>query len=168
MVPNNFWKLVAKSAAVIAIATFAVAGNARLAAAQQWTPWMDRDNPSGVGDFETVTGFTPPPCNGHPAQIQCRFVKTKAPVTDNMNGGQYHCNLNGGWCANGTPPGTTCQDIEVRFSCSNCKENETESTIPGSDAKYCCNPKLGGPKFCCTQERTQRDERMTPVPEQHE
>ncbi|MEZ5479051.1 MAG: hypothetical protein R3E95_16690 [Thiolinea sp.] len=71
-----------------------------------WTPWFDRDNPSGVGDYETTSALL---------KIECRFKDNHQNITDNSHAG-YHCNIEkGGWCKNNVPLGNKCKDIEVRF-----------------------------------------------------
>jgi hypothetical protein len=80
------------------------------------TPWFDRDDPSGVGDYEdTVNLF----------QLRCRLKGVDGPagvVEEGKVGGVatpgYHCKLpTGGWCVNAeTAGGNSCKDIEVRYS----------------------------------------------------
>ncbi|HEY5837814.1 MAG TPA: hypothetical protein VIT19_02185 [Pyrinomonadaceae bacterium] len=71
------------------------------------TPWLDRDNPSGVGDYETIKDLL---------QVSCRFKATGQPVTQGNPVG-YHCNIpEGGWCKNNNPAGLSCKDMEVMFS----------------------------------------------------
>ncbi len=70
------------------------------------TPWFDRDNPGGVGDYETTR---------HLLSIECRFKGGNAPISENSPAG-YHCNIaEGGWCKNNNPAGLACQDMEVKF-----------------------------------------------------
>ena len=70
------------------------------------TPWLDRDRPSGVGEYETTKDLL---------KIECRFKETKAPVTQGSPAG-YHCNVTeGGWCKNNDPAGLHCKDMEVRY-----------------------------------------------------
>jgi len=70
------------------------------------TPWLDRDRPSGVGEYETTKDLL---------KIECRFKDDKSPVTQGSPKG-YHCNVTeGGWCKNGDPAGLTCRDMEVKY-----------------------------------------------------
>ena len=70
------------------------------------TPWLDRDKPSGVGEYETTKDLL---------KIECRFKGTHQPVTQGSPVG-YHCNVTeGGWCKNNEPAGVKCQDMEVRY-----------------------------------------------------
>ena len=167
---HNFWKVLAKSAAVIAIAAFAVFGNAPTAAADPWGPWLDRDDPTATGDWETTKDHNP--CNGRtPAQIQCRVKGTNQMVTEGqtIDGVVYHCNAaNGGWCVNPTPGKVQCKDLEVRYKCDNCRDGEWvlpgSAVTPKSDTNYCCEDKGRRDRFCCTPERKPRAETMS-VPE---
>ena len=72
------------------------------------TPWLDRDKPSGVGEYETTKGLL---------KIECRFkAAPNAIITEGSPVG-YHCNVTeGGWCKNNVPPGFRCGDMEVRFT----------------------------------------------------
>ena len=72
------------------------------------TPWLDRDRPSGVGEYETTKDLL---------KIECRFKKDHSPVTQGSPAG-YHCNVTeGGWCKNGEAAlgGKPCQDMEVKY-----------------------------------------------------
>src|SRR5438128_1451801 len=100
-----------------------------------WTKWLDRDDPSGVGDFEDLVNLVSQACK-RPTAIQCRDKKTQklwgwqtlpnSPV--NTAGPGYSCLASGssagGICQNAKtrPPGTqsnpTCMDSEVRFCCA--------------------------------------------------
>jgi hypothetical protein len=71
------------------------------------TRWLNRDQPSGVGDYETTTDHL---------KIKCRFKATGIAITDGAPVG-YRCNVpEGGWCKNNDPAGLKCQDMEVMFS----------------------------------------------------
>jgi Mucin-2 protein WxxW repeating region len=73
------------------------------------TPWLDRDNPGGVGDFELTQ---------HLLQITCRYKVGGAAVTTGSPAG-YNCVLPmGGWCTNAQTvvPNAPCKDIEVQFT----------------------------------------------------
>ena len=71
-----------------------------------WTPWFDRDGPSGSGDWETTSDIL---------KIECRFKGTNQPITTNSPAG-YTCNIkSGGICKNNIPKGNKCKDMEVRF-----------------------------------------------------
>lgn len=87
-----------------------------------WTAWLNRDNPSGTGDFETLADFRK---NGqvctNPKQIQCRLRVSKQLVKTGLVNGreQYVCDVaTGGVCDNRRQsPGVRCSDYEVRFLC---------------------------------------------------
>jgi hypothetical protein len=71
------------------------------------TPWLDRDNPSGKGDYEGTK---------HHLSLSCRLKGNQQAVTTGNPQG-YHCELpRGGWCVNNQVPGSSCKDMEVRFS----------------------------------------------------
>ncbi|XP_013401813.1 cartilage intermediate layer protein 1 [Lingula anatina] len=89
-------------------------------ACAKWTPWMDRDNPSGNGDAEHVgpTGFNP--CSGHePIDIQCRVTGTNQPWDQTGQVIKVKCTSSEGFvCENSDQPsGEFCKDYEVRFLC---------------------------------------------------
>lgn len=89
--------LVAAFSALCAVSSMAMAGS---------TPWLDRDDPSGVGDWEQTRDHL---------KIQCR-LKGGAPIPAGAPG--YHCGLpKGAWCENAkTKPINSCKDIEVKFT----------------------------------------------------
>ncbi|HEY6232435.1 MAG TPA: hypothetical protein VIW64_14330 [Pyrinomonadaceae bacterium] len=72
------------------------------------TPWLNRDLPSGVGDYETTSDLL---------QIACRFTASPQQAITEGSPLGYHCNIKeGGWCKNNTPAGLACKDMEVKFS----------------------------------------------------
>jgi hypothetical protein len=72
------------------------------------TPWLNRDLPSGVGDYETIKDQL---------KVACRFkANPQTAITEGSPAG-YHCNIpDGGWCKNNDPAGLGCKDMEVMFS----------------------------------------------------
>src|SRR4051794_7902575 len=91
-------------ALALGLAALAVLTGAALPGA---TPWLNRDLPSGVGDYETTSDHL---------QIACRFKTNGNAITEGSPLG-YHCNIKeGGWCKNNSPAGLVCQDMEVKFS----------------------------------------------------
>lgn len=80
-------------------------------------PWLDRDNPSGVGDFETLANFVAAGlvCP-FPVSIECETVdgidwhRTGEVVTCSDSTGLVCLNAN-------QPAGVTCSDYRVRFRC---------------------------------------------------
>lgn len=80
-----------------------------------WTPWLNRDAPSGVGDFETLPDFgSQVPCSS-PIAIQCQ---TLAGVDYTLTGEVYSCTpASGGICRNSDQPDGACMDYQVRFLC---------------------------------------------------
>ena len=82
-------------------------------AAGGWTDWLDRDDASGSGDWETLSSFTGVCAN--PTAIQCR-------ATDGtywtQTGEILACDRNTGlFCVNANQSDGMCEDYEVRFFC---------------------------------------------------
>ena len=92
-----------------------------------WTPWLNRDRPSGRGDYETIRNFhreQPRVVCPNPVGIQCRDTRTRRSYE--TTGQRYHCEIDftpdgvfgGGWCVNGEQSGNRrCRDYQVRYLC---------------------------------------------------
>ncbi|XP_077396775.1 mucin-5AC-like [Festucalex cinctus] len=86
-----------------------------------WTPWLDRDNPSGLGDFETLPDLhkeNPWKICKHPIQIE---VQTTSGNSLGSTGDViYAADTDVGFvCRNcDQPEGSHCTDYQVRFLCS--------------------------------------------------
>lgn len=106
-----------------------------------WTPWLDRDNPSGEGDFEGLGDHQAAgnACE-NPVRIQCRTVTGHVPwrATDDT----YYCDLRsgdeaapGGVCRNAeqTTGDKYCEDYEVRFLCPSSELKEATEHMPAAD-----------------------------------
>lgn len=79
-----------------------------------WTAWLNRDAPSGNGDYETRADFVPAVC-ASPLAIQCQ---TTAGVDWTLTGEVYSCTPSvGGVCINANQPDGSCMDYRVRFLC---------------------------------------------------
>ena len=79
-----------------------------------WTSWLNRDAPSGAGDYETRADFVPAVC-ANPISIQCQTV---AGVDWTQTGEVYSCTpATGGVCVNASQPDGSCMDYRVRFLC---------------------------------------------------
>ncbi len=79
-----------------------------------WTAWLDRDDPSGAGDYETRVDFGAAVC-ANPIAIQCQ---TLAGVDWTQTGEVYSCTAAaGGVCVNSSQPDGACMDYRVRFLC---------------------------------------------------
>lgn len=79
-----------------------------------WTAWLDRDNPSGTGDWETLNSFAGV-CD-EPVAIQCR-AKDKTYWTQTTDVG-VTCERDSGLaCRKVDQVDNTCEDYEVRFFC---------------------------------------------------
>ena len=79
------------------------------------TNWLDRDNPSGKCDCETLKDFSPYQTCRNPSGAECREKNTGQDWQD--VGQVMQCNARvGGVCWNSANPGQ-CKDYEVRFIC---------------------------------------------------
>ncbi|XP_013398042.1 mucin-5AC [Lingula anatina] len=90
-----------------------------------WSPWYDRDNPSGLGDYENLhaqkkRGYV---CGGcKPIAAQCR-VKGTTNVFTRWSGTApnklvIHCSPTKGLvCVNSQQGGGSCKDYEIRYLC---------------------------------------------------
>lgn len=84
-----------------------------------WTAWLNRDDPSGTGDWETLDDFRAAGinvCNGAaPIGIDCA---TLAGVDYRNAGEVYSCTRgSGGICQNALQNDGACLDYQVRFLC---------------------------------------------------
>ena len=81
-----------------------------------WTQWLNRDGPSGVGDYELLGNFvTMGQACPNPLAVQCQ---TLSGVDWTQTGEVYTCNTTqGGFCVNGSQPDGQCLDYRVRFLC---------------------------------------------------
>ncbi|XP_056305264.1 uncharacterized protein si:dkey-205h13.2 [Danio aesculapii] len=83
------------------------------------TPWFDRDNPGGMGDYEplslTPTAFPQQVC-AQPIAIEVSTI-TGTPVLPTGNHFQTFDPLLGFECVNDFQNGWTCQDYKVRYKC---------------------------------------------------
>ena len=82
---------------------------------EQWTEWKDRDNPSGSGDWETLSSF-PDVCDA-PIDIECQ---TTAGLDWTATGEVVRCEPQVGLvCKNVDQSDSYCEDYKVRFLCPN-------------------------------------------------
>lgn len=81
-----------------------------------WTAWLDRDNPSGNGDYELLTDFVAAgQVCANPIGIAC---ETTTGIPHTQTGEVYSCSVtNGGTCVNANQPDGACLDYRVRFLC---------------------------------------------------
>eukprot|EP00899_Mesostigma_viride_P008447 jgi/Mesvir1/17603/Mv08833-RA.2 len=120
-----------------------------------WTPWINVDNPSGLGDWEllssavlprstdiagsTTTGTPQPVCLGEtPTRIQCRRVRDGAHWhTLAAFNGTYVCSTEvGGRCDNAAQV-TPCEDFEIRVQCPPLRGTGDQLFTPDGIA-VCC------------------------------
>ncbi|CAB4000911.1 Hypothetical predicted protein, partial [Paramuricea clavata] len=94
-------------------------------AASYWTHWLDRDHPSGTGDYELYHAFVNrdnrPPCRSgyKPVGADCRIKYSKKPWYEG-NEVIRECHRCTDWgisCVNKFQPDRWCNDYEVRFLC---------------------------------------------------
>lgn len=84
-----------------------------------WTPWLNRDDPGGTGDFETRHSFTPSVCASASA-IEARVVGSSTVYTpgsatpDNLH---MFSTSDGLACRNADQGSGVCRNYEVRFFC---------------------------------------------------
>lgn len=83
-------------AAVIALST------STLALAGQ-TPWLDRDNPGGTGDWENTAALI--------TKVECNFIATGQSTAGTAG---YTCDVNGSICKNSAA--VACKDTNVRYT----------------------------------------------------
>jgi pimeloyl-ACP methyl ester carboxylesterase len=79
-----------------------------------WTPWFDRDDPSGNGDGEHRGLMTGIPCQ-NPVKADCRRVRDG--VDFSLTGEIVRCTTDGAECLNSQQPDGVCDDYEIRFAC---------------------------------------------------
>ena len=80
------------------------------------TQWLDRDNPSGYCDCETIRDFNPSQICPNPTGIKCRERSTGQDYRD--VGQTMTCNVrSGGACWNHENTPNPCKDYEVQFIC---------------------------------------------------
>ena len=88
-----------------------------LIAGYQWTGWLNRDNPSGLGDFETLSKFVEAgkACRS-PRAIKCKTIDGRDFTAAHQ---VYTCNVNrGGICRNSEQRrGERCLNYKVKFLC---------------------------------------------------
>ncbi|XP_013397104.1 uncharacterized protein LOC106163931, partial [Lingula anatina] len=102
--------------------------------ALSWSAWFDRDNPSGSGDVETLSGQNElgPVCpSGSPISAQCRVKRSGAIFTTTSgsppNVLSHRCTPTEGLvCKNSDQSGSGCRDYEIRYLCPKPSALETE------------------------------------------
>jgi hypothetical protein len=130
---SNRWFLSAVVGIAAIAATQAVQAQAPACAPGQecpctWTNWVNRDQPSGQGDYDLLVDLQKEgklKCK-RPLAVQCRYTPngqtwgSQAGTYTLAQGPKgYHCETTkGSWCVNSeTNPKGTCKDSEVRFCC---------------------------------------------------
>ena len=80
----------------------------------KWTDWLNRDNPSGTGDWETKVDF--PNVCATPSAIECQTLDGVDWKVANQTG--YICNTQSGGICQNSLTNDTCLDYKVRFCCT--------------------------------------------------
>lgn len=90
-----------------------------------WSPWHNRDRPSGTGDWEVKSLYLPKGtcADKNPSGIQARLVSNKEPYY--FGGNVLSISPSTGLvCKNKSQrKGVRCQDYEIRFCCRPGKNN---------------------------------------------
>ncbi|CAL9692704.1 unnamed protein product [Knipowitschia caucasica] len=83
-----------------------------------WTKWLDRDDPSGEGDFETLADLleeSPDDVCPEPVDVEALTLAGETPAAA---GDTVVMNVNEGfYCKNKDQKDKKCNDYKVRFSC---------------------------------------------------
>ena len=83
----------------------------------EWTDWLDRDDPTGDGDFENRPSFSMDEACADPIAVNARARSSGSTEVTHLD--LYH----GFWCLNEEQPNEDCADHEVRFCCPKKKDN---------------------------------------------
>jgi hypothetical protein len=81
-----------------------------------WTVWLDRDNPSGSGDWEHRNGFGNRVCS-NPTRIEARRKSDRREAAQTGETFLHYNPRNGFVCLNRDQSDKWCFDYEVRFLC---------------------------------------------------
>ncbi|XP_066292335.1 mucin-5AC-like [Branchiostoma lanceolatum] len=87
----------------------------------RWTRWYDRDNPSGAGDWETLTDLlreNPGQICSAPSAIEARRRGTQTPASQTGETFYRFDTTVGFACRNRDQTDRYCLDYEVRFCCA--------------------------------------------------
>lgn len=86
-----------------------------------WTQWLDRDNPSGTGDWEGIVDFPSGSVCDSPYVVQARVIGTDEilNIDDEMPDVMYRFDIDYGLSCRNQDQGfdESCSDYEVRFLC---------------------------------------------------
>ncbi|XP_078616292.1 uncharacterized protein LOC144884710 [Branchiostoma floridae x Branchiostoma japonicum] len=92
-----------------------------------WTAWFDRDDPSGTGDWETLTDLrteNPGQICPAPTAIQARVISTGQDASLTGEQFAYYDTTTGFVCKKNDQSDSRCLDYEVRFCCADTVGNE--------------------------------------------
>jgi hypothetical protein len=136
-----------------------------------WTPWFDRDQPGGTGDWESFSAlsqehpqaFLDAGCSleytgqiSTPLGVQCQDAQSGqdwSQFNDNFANGEACSPSEGIVCVNRDQPYGTCHDYKVRFNC--CEQNRGTSlggVLTFSEHNDKCTMTMQGGKVISTCE----------------
>ena len=80
----------------------------------EWTPWLDRDDPDGTGDWENLHAFEPNQACLNPTAVRAMDLLPGIKNSDQVT----HLDLSGFYCFNDEQSnGLPCSDFAVSFCC---------------------------------------------------
>lgn len=107
-------KILATLSSALLVSALAIGVQAPLALTSQAvagsTPWLDRDNPGGKGDYEDTK---------HLLKQSCKVGKKELPQGEPTSGkwkGYHNVSPMGCWCVNAETKGGVCKDIRIKYS----------------------------------------------------
>jgi hypothetical protein len=117
---------------VVGSSSMASARNDQKPLGMTWTAWLDRDDPSGVGDFEDIADLRGSiPCE-RPMAIECKALDGRDwTQTGEVFTPPQNCTLQYGLaCVNANQPDGACLDYKVRFACPSCWAFQFGASVP--------------------------------------
>ncbi|AHB41868.1 hypothetical protein P148_SR1C00001G1090 [candidate division SR1 bacterium RAAC1_SR1_1] len=102
-----------------------------------WTNWLNRDGPSGNGDYETYADFMPVPCKDGYQPIDVKFIRADESETTQT----IHFSSKGGYCLN-SENSKGCADYKVKFFCEKTGSKPTIIEKPKETPRVIEQPKV--------------------------
>jgi|GEM_PF-1516101 len=124
-----------KIAATLFYAVLAVVPTTVLAqtsVTNNWTSWLDRDNPDGTSDAEVLSGFAASSVCATPTAIEARIkgtTKVFTPTVPTPSVLRTFSATAGLHCYNVDQPNGACPDYEVRFLCAPPTLGQTQAVL---------------------------------------
>ena len=111
----------------------------------EWTPWLDRDDPDGTGDWENLHAYEPNQACQNP--IAVKAMDNLVGVSGNSDA-VTHLDLSGFYCLNDEQPsGLPCSDFSVSFCCP--VDEDVTCETAHCDANEWCLETQAGPICKC-------------------